>query len=88
VTGALIGAAIAAAFFPFALLVWGDADVAIAVALTLLAGCSTSTLAAMALPYVLHRLGRDPAFGAGPMATVIQYLLSIVIYFGIASALT
>ena len=35
----------------------------------------------VALPWLLHRLGKDPAFGAGPLATVmIQDLLSIVIY--------
>jgi magnesium transporter len=49
---------------------------------------ATATLVAMALPYGLSRLGRDPAFGAGPLATVIQDLLSIVIYFAIALALT
>jgi magnesium transporter len=35
----------------------------------------------MLLPWALHRLGRDPAFGSGPLATVIQDLLSILIYF-------
>ena len=41
----------------------------------------------MALPYALARLGRDPAFGSGPLATVIQDLLSIAAYFSIAVAL-
>ena len=41
----------------------------------------------MGLPYALNRLGRDPAFGVGPLATVIQDLLSIVIYFAVAVAL-
>jgi magnesium transporter len=35
----------------------------------------------------LNRLGKDPAFGSGPLATVVQDLLSIAIYFGITSAL-
>jgi magnesium transporter len=86
VTGAVIGVAIAAAFLPFALLVWGDAEVAAVVALALFASCSTATAVAMGLPYLLHRLGRDPAFGSGPLATVIQDLASILIYFGIAAA--
>jgi magnesium transporter len=30
-------------------------------------------------------LGIDPAFGSGPLATVIQDLLSIVIYLAIAA---
>jgi magnesium transporter len=87
ITGVVVGAVIAGAFFPFARLVWGDTAVAAAVALALLASCSVATLVAMALPYLLHRLGRDPAFGAGPLATVIQDLLSILIYFAIAAAL-
>jgi magnesium transporter len=41
----------------------------------------------MALPYGLARLGRDPAFGSGPLATVVQDLLSILAYFGIAALL-
>jgi magnesium transporter len=40
----------------------------------------------MALPWLLHRLGRDPAFGSGPVATVIQDLLSILAYLAIAAA--
>jgi magnesium transporter len=86
-TGAIVGGGVAAAFLPFALLVWGDATVAFVVAISLFAACATATLVAMGLPYLLHRLGRDPAFGAGPLATVIQDLLSILIYFGVAAAL-
>jgi magnesium transporter len=38
----------------------------------------------MALPWLFHRLGSDPAFGSGPLATVIQDLLSVTIYLVIA----
>lgn len=86
-TGAIIGGLIAAAFLPFALAVWGDADVAIAVALALLASCSIATLVALVLPATFQRLGADPAFGSGPLATVVQDLLSIVVYFAIATAI-
>ena len=41
----------------------------------------------MALPYALARSGRDPAYGSGPLATVIQDLLSVIVYFAIATAL-
>ena len=44
-------------------------------------------LAALALPWLLQRLGRDPAFGSGPLATVIQDLLSIVIYLAAVALL-
>jgi magnesium transporter len=85
-TGIAIGVLIAAAFFPFSLATWGDTEVAAAVALALLASCSIATVVAMILPWAFQRLGLDPAFGAGPVSTVIQDLLSIVVYFVIATS--
>jgi magnesium transporter len=82
-TGAAIGLVIAVLFVPLAWAIWGDAAVAVAVALALWAACATATCIAMGLPYLLHALGRDPAFGSGPLATVVQDLLSIAIYFAI-----
>jgi magnesium transporter len=86
-TGVLVGGALSLVFYPFALWWWDEADVAFAVSLSLLAACSVATAVAMALPWFFQRLGRDPAFGSGPLATVIQDLLSIVIYFGVALAI-
>ena len=83
-TGAVIGLLVAAGFLPLALIAWGDASVVLAVALALLASCSVATVVALSLPALFHQLGRDPAFGSGPLATVIQDLLSIAIYFAIA----
>jgi magnesium transporter len=37
-----------------------------------LAACSVATVIAMTLPWVIRRLGKDPAFGSGPLATVVQ----------------
>jgi len=87
VTGLLVGLLLAAAVLPVTLLVWGNAQVAVTVSLALLGACSVATLVAMALPWAFHKLGRDPAFGSGPLATVLQDLLSIVIYLGIARAI-
>jgi magnesium transporter len=87
VTGGFAGIVVGAAFVPFALIGWGDAGVAGAVALALFASCSIATLVAMALPWTFQRLGSDPAFGSGPLATVIQDLLSLIIYFAVVSLL-
>lgn len=87
ITGLLVGVILALAFVPAGLLLWDETDVVAAVALALLAACSTATLVAMALPWLFDRLGRDPAFGSGPLATVIQDLFSLVIYFWVASIL-
>jgi Divalent cation transporter len=57
----------AAGFAPGWPVAVGEPDVVAAVAPSLLAACSIATLIAMALPWLLHRLGRDPAYGSGPL---------------------
>ncbi|HEY6730618.1 MAG TPA: magnesium transporter [Solirubrobacterales bacterium] len=84
ITGAIMGAVVGAAFVPFALIGWGDGGVAAAVGLALFASCAISTVVAMVLPWAFQRFGADPAFGSGPLATVIQDLLSIAVYLAIA----
>jgi magnesium transporter len=54
------------------------------VALALVASCSIATGVAMLLPWIFQRLGTDPAFGSGPLATIMQDLLSIAVYLAIA----
>lgn len=83
-TGLLVGALVGFAFFFFALAGWGDFDVALAVSLALVASCSIATSVATILPRLLARLGADPAFGSGPLATIVQDLLSIAVYLAIA----
>jgi magnesium transporter len=87
VTGLLVGGLLAAVTYPIIIALWGDAEVAAAVAAALLAACAIATTVAMALPWLLSRLGTDPAYGAGPLATVVQDLLSIAIYFAAATAI-
>ena len=76
-----------AAMLPLITWLWHDPPLAIAVSVSVLAASTIATLVAMALPWLLHRLGRDPAFGSGPLATVIQDLLSIVIYLAAVTVL-
>ena len=84
-TGLGMGITLAAVATPIVFWRWHDADVAIIVGLALLAACSVATLVAMTLPWLLDKLDVDPAFGSGPLATVIQDLLSIFLYFMIAT---
>jgi magnesium transporter len=86
-TGLIVGAILSVVFLAVGLLAWDDPDVIVAVALAIFAACAVATGVAMALPTLFHAMGIDPAFGSGPLATVIQDLLSILIYFTIASAI-
>jgi magnesium transporter len=87
ITGVVLGVLFAALSYPLIVLLWGDAEVAAAVAVAMFAASSVATVIAMLLPWALHRLGRDPAFGSGPLATVVQDLLSLVIYFVAATVI-
>ena len=80
------GLLLAAVTLPAVWLALGDTAVAVAVSVALLAACSVATAVAAGLPVVMARRGVDPAFGSGPLATVVQDLLSLVIYFAVAVA--
>jgi magnesium transporter len=84
-TGFLIGSVLAGATFLILLLVYGKLNVAAGISLSVFAACATASATAMVLPWALSRTGTDPAFGSGPLATVVQDLLSILIYFLVAT---
>ena len=39
------------------------------------------------LPWLIGRFGKDPAYGSGPVATILQDLLSLLTYFLMVSIL-
>ena len=86
-TGAIIGLILAlCALFP----VWWwfqDARLAFSVAIALFIAGTAATTIGVVFPWALARLGRDPAYGSGPLATIVQDVLSLVIYFVTASVL-
>jgi magnesium transporter len=85
--GIVIGLALASMTGPLVFWLWGDARLALSVSVSVLAACSTATGAAMALPWAFNSLALDPAFGSGPLATVIQDLVSIWIYLSVTALL-
>jgi magnesium transporter len=82
VAGLLIGLSLAALAFPAILLSFGDHRLALAVSTAVLGAGVCATTIGLVLPCLLRRAGVDPAFGSGPVATIIQDVLSILIYFG------
>ena len=85
-TGLLIGLIMGVITFPCVWLAFGDPSLAAAVAVALFAAGGVATTVGLLLPWLLQRLGTDPAYGSGPLATVIQDVLSLLIYFAIVSA--
>ncbi|GIH01954.1 hypothetical protein Rhe02_00210 [Rhizocola hellebori] len=86
-TGLLVGALLAVAMYGVVAVGWRDLTLATAVGLAVVAASTVATLVAMALPWLLQRAGKDPAFGSGPVATIIQDLMSISIYLGTVTLL-
>lgn len=80
VTGLLIGAVLAALVFPAVWLAFGDMRLGAAVAISLFIAAVVATTVGMVFPWALHRRGIDPAFGSGPLATVVQDVLSLAVY--------
>jgi magnesium transporter len=85
-SGMLIGASLGLlSFFPI-FLIFGDARLAGAVASAIFAAGTVAAGLGMLLPWLLARGGRDPAMGSGPLATVIQDVVSLLVYFGVVKA--
>jgi magnesium transporter len=86
-TGLLIGVALALLAWPAVWLAFGDGWLATTVALSLVAAGTTATTIGLLFPWLLAHLGKDPALGSGPVATIAQDVLSLLVYLGLATLL-
>ena len=84
-TGLSMGVLLGAVMWPLVAVMTGNVALALAVSVAILGASTVATVVALCLPWLLHRLGKDPAFGSGPLATVVQDLLSILLYFAAVS---
>lgn len=82
--GFLIGLILSIIYLPFALLMFNDIRLAITVSSSILCAGTIASIVGMMFPWILHYFKIDPAFGSGPMATIIQDILSILVYFFVA----
>jgi magnesium transporter len=57
------------------------------IGLTMLINLATAPILAVSIPRVLYAKRVDPALGSGPLATIIQDLISLFVYFAIASVM-
>jgi magnesium transporter len=86
-TGGLIGLALGSIACIAVWTTFGSAPIAAGVGLSLLAASTLATMTGLLFPWTLSWLGIDPAFGSGPVATIIQDVATILIYFVVMTAL-
>jgi len=70
----------------FALLRFLSPTVAFIVGFALFVSMFAAVFVAFAIPSILAGLGKDPAYGSGPFATIISDVISILVYFAVAWA--
>jgi magnesium transporter len=83
-TGLLIGIILGLLSLTVAFLGGFDLRISLVVGISIIISGMLATTIGLILPWLLRRFGKDPAFGSGPLATIIQDILSILVYLLIA----
>lgn len=81
---AILGAIVCWVLWVAVSLIYKDFVVANAVSIALYAAMITSVFTGTMIPLAFEVLDLDPANGSGPVATVVQDLLAVLIYFSVA----
>lgn len=84
--GTLIGATLGALALLPIYAAFGDLRLAAAVAVSIWVASSLAATLGLLVPWLLARRGVDPAHGSGPMATVVQDIVSLLSYFAVLGA--
>lgn len=85
VTGLALGTLFGLLLGLFAYLWLHSASTAITVGLAMLVNVTIAPMLAVLIPQLLQKERTDPALGSGPFTTILQDLISLLIYFLIAS---
>ncbi len=86
-TGLMIGALLALVIFPATTWFFNDVRLALTVSLSIAVAGGFASAIGLLFPWLLYRMGRDPANGSGPVATILQDVFSLLSYFIIATVL-
>jgi len=86
VVGSALGVAMAAAAAALGIF-RGGFQIALVVAVSMFLIVIVGSLAGMSLPFLMHKLGKDPATACTPIVTTIADVCGVLIYFSIATAI-
>lgn len=84
-TASMLAAACAAGIVVFARFRFSAPATALIVGASMFLSVITAAFIAVLIPWALERTGADPALGAGPFATIVQDIVTILIYFTVAT---
>jgi len=76
VSGVLVGI--------FSLLWLKSIEISLTLAITMVVNLTIAPILAVIIPGILYKERSDPALGSGPLATIIQDCISLVVYFVVA----
>jgi len=86
-TGGAIGLALGTIALFAIWAVFGSFTAGLGVGISLFAASTLASALGLVLPWTLSRFQIDPAFGSGPVATILQDVLTIIIYFMVMTKL-
>ena len=71
----------------FAIIFYGQTKIALILGIGIICATFSALFSGLFVPYLFRKLKLDPANASGPIRTIIQDILSIIIYFTVASAI-
>lgn len=83
----LIGAIISVFLFGISTLLYHDITISFVISLALFCAVISSIISGLAIPFIFNKCKLDPANASGPIATILQDVFSVFVYFSIASLL-
>jgi magnesium transporter len=83
----LMGSVLSFLIFVYALIRHDNTKLAEIISISMFVGIFSSAVIATLIPWTLEKFKKDPALGSGPIATIIQDVVSVVIYFSVATLL-
>ena len=83
----IMGVLLAAGLYGVTLFIHGNPNLSLAITLSMFFAIESSIFTGIILPVLFRRVRLDPANASGPIATIIQDILSVTIYFLVASRL-
>lgn len=83
----LIGVLSSITLYFLNIFLYGNTGVSFVLAIALFMAILSSVLTGLLIPFLFEKIKIDPANASGPIATILQDAISVIIYFSIASML-